>query len=397
MQFPILEFLLGLVLAGGLGFLIAWLLRGPALTRSANYASSLEQLLAGTLRDRDTALERERGRVSGVQALQQEQVQRLAELEKELEHRELQVVTFREEAIQLARAREELAQRLARREQTLRELEGALAARNRDLGALGGFPDDPRPPGTRVTGPEREHAALIAAHEDDLSQLEARFLDEARVREAELESLRRRLQALEAATGDLRERDTQLAIARERIAELEPVAERAADAQTRASELEQELRDGAVARSKLQKRLAELEPRLREMEQRLPRTRAPGSPAGSSRSGGRNGRDGKLESAVGTPLQAGPAEPVEGAPPLKARRSRRKEPDDLKLIHGIGPALERALNELGVTSFRQIARWKDKDIERVARKLGEPPERIRRDGWVENARTEHAGKYGRGP
>ncbi len=397
MQFGFLEVLLGLVLAAGLGFAIAWLLRGPALTRSANYANSLEQLLAGTMRDRETALERERGKLSGVQALQQEQTGRLAELEKELEHRELQVVTFREEAIQLARTREELGQRLARREQAMQNLEAALAARTRELTELGVYRDSTRLPGTRVTGPERELAALVAAHEDDLAQLEAQYLDQAQAREAELESVRQRLHALEVAAAELGERDAQLAIARERIAELEPLAERAVSAQSRSRELEQELRDGEAARSKLQKRLADLELRVREMEQ------GPigGGARGSSHGGG-NGRERKPKpdpGGIGTSQAAG-SESVDsgGATPrTKSRRSNRRVQDDLKLVSGIGPAIERALNELGVTSFRQIARWKDKDIERVARKLGEPPERIRRDGWVESARTEHAGKYGRGP
>jgi predicted flap endonuclease-1-like 5' DNA nuclease len=407
MQLNLWEVLVGLVLAAGIGSAIAWALRSQALARSATYVRSLEQLLAGTLRDRDAALERERVRLSGAQALQHEQVQRLVELEKELEHRELQVITFREEAIQLARTREELGQRLARREQTVRELESALAARSRDLEELEAFRDGARLPGARGTGPERELAALLAAHESDLAQLEARFLDESRARESELESLRLRLGALEAAARELGERDAQLAIARERIAELEPLAERAVVARSQALELEQELRDAEAARSKLQKRLAELEPRLRELEQRLTGSVPSRSPAESSPTRGSNTQEGKAaaSSAETDPGQTDPlpprapdtAESAEATPRVRSRRSRRIEQDDLKLIHGIDSAIERALNELGVTSFRQIAKWKEKDIERIARKLEEAPERIHKDGWVEGARREHIGKYGRGP
>ena len=38
-------------------------------------------------------------------------------------------------------------------------------------------------------------------------------------------------------------------------------------------------------------------------------------------------------------------------------------PDDLKLIVGIGPVLERMLHQLGVATYRQIARWSERDID----------------------------------
>ena len=38
-------------------------------------------------------------------------------------------------------------------------------------------------------------------------------------------------------------------------------------------------------------------------------------------------------------------------------------PDDLKLIVGIGPVLERMLHRLGVATYRQIARWSERDID----------------------------------
>ncbi|CAG0970838.1 hypothetical protein BURK1_01213 [Burkholderiales bacterium] len=69
-------------------------------------------------------------------------------------------------------------------------------------------------------------------------------------------------------------------------------------------------------------------------------------------------------------------------------------PDDLKLIVGIGPMLERMLHQLGVTSFRQIAHWSERDIDAFDAKLAEFPGRIRRDGWVVQARALHQSKYG---
>ncbi len=69
-------------------------------------------------------------------------------------------------------------------------------------------------------------------------------------------------------------------------------------------------------------------------------------------------------------------------------------PDDLKLIVGVGPVLERMLYQLGVTTFRQIARWSEHDIDEFDAKLPEFPGRIRRDAWVTQARALHQSKYG---
>ncbi len=69
-------------------------------------------------------------------------------------------------------------------------------------------------------------------------------------------------------------------------------------------------------------------------------------------------------------------------------------PDDLKLIVGVGPVLERMLQQLGVATFRQIAYWSERDIDEFDAKLPEFPGRIRRDAWVTQARALHQSKYG---
>jgi predicted flap endonuclease-1-like 5' DNA nuclease len=70
------------------------------------------------------------------------------------------------------------------------------------------------------------------------------------------------------------------------------------------------------------------------------------------------------------------------------------EPDDLKLIVGVGPVLERMLRNLGVTTFRQIARWTSREVAEFDAKLPEFPGRIVRDQWVTQARALHESKYG---
>jgi len=69
-------------------------------------------------------------------------------------------------------------------------------------------------------------------------------------------------------------------------------------------------------------------------------------------------------------------------------------PDDLKLIVGVGPVLERMLQRMGVGSYRQIARWSEHDIDAFDARLPEFRGRIRRDGWVAQARALHQSKYG---
>jgi len=73
------------------------------------------------------------------------------------------------------------------------------------------------------------------------------------------------------------------------------------------------------------------------------------------------------------------------------------EPDDLKLIVGIGPVLERMLHNLGVTTFRQIARWSERDSAEFDARLPEFPGRIVRDQWVTQARELHQAKFGEPP
>ncbi|MGE5738962.1 MAG: hypothetical protein ACM34F_08715 [Betaproteobacteria bacterium] len=72
-------------------------------------------------------------------------------------------------------------------------------------------------------------------------------------------------------------------------------------------------------------------------------------------------------------------------------------PDDLKLIVGIGPVIERMLYQMGIGTYRQIAHWSERDIDDFDARLREFPGRIRRDAWVTQARALHASKYGSPP
>lgn len=75
-------------------------------------------------------------------------------------------------------------------------------------------------------------------------------------------------------------------------------------------------------------------------------------------------------------------------------RDLSQQEDDLKLILGIGPALERTLNEMGVRTFRQIAAWTEAEVNDMAARLGSFGSRIKRDNWVRRAKEQHYIKYG---
>jgi NADH-quinone oxidoreductase subunit E len=72
-------------------------------------------------------------------------------------------------------------------------------------------------------------------------------------------------------------------------------------------------------------------------------------------------------------------------------------PDDLKMIAGIGPVLERALNQYGITSFAQIAALRKREIAELEEKM-KFPGRIERDEWIKQAKALARGgaaEYGR--
>ena len=84
------------------------------------------------------------------------------------------------------------------------------------------------------------------------------------------------------------------------------------------------------------------------------------------------------------PAKATPAAPKKKPAPSKAKAPSKK--DDLKQISGVGPALEKKLHGMGVTSFQQIADWKAADIKEVDEKLNFKG-RIQREGWVKQAKS----------
>jgi large subunit ribosomal protein L21 len=91
--------------------------------------------------------------------------------------------------------------------------------------------------------------------------------------------------------------------------------------------------------------------------------------------------------AAAAKTEAAPAE----KPATKSKPAAVEFVDDLKMIGGVGPALEKKLHDAGVTSLKQIAGWKKADIAEFDEKL-DFKGRIEREEWVAQAKDLVAGK-----
>ena len=104
-------------------------------------------------------------------------------------------------------------------------------------------------------------------------------------------------------------------------------------------------------------------------------------------------------SGSGAPIAAAEKKPAakKAAPKAEAKAETKKAApakaakaeagaDDLKVLSGVGPALEKKLHEAGVTTFAQVAAWTADDIAEMDEKLSFKG-RIEREGWVEQAKA----------
>lgn len=77
--------------------------------------------------------------------------------------------------------------------------------------------------------------------------------------------------------------------------------------------------------------------------------------------------------------------PTKKAGPVRLKKAQGKA-DDLKMISGVGPKLEKTLNGLGFWHFHQIAKWKKSDVAIVDNELTFKG-RIERDDWIIQAKA----------
>ena len=94
-------------------------------------------------------------------------------------------------------------------------------------------------------------------------------------------------------------------------------------------------------------------------------------------------------SAEPAPAKKKPAKPKKPSGPKKPRtlkQARRGKADDLKLIKGVGPQLEKLCNKLGFYHFDQVAAWTKDEVVWVDENLEGFKGRVSRDKWVKQAK-----------
>lgn len=108
--------------------------------------------------------------------------------------------------------------------------------------------------------------------------------------------------------------------------------------------------------------------------------------------------DAKPEPVKDKPAAAKPAPKPEAAAPAAQSEGpelldspREGGADDLKMIKGVGPGLEKKLNDAGVYHFDQIAKWGEDDVAAMDDKLSFRG-RITRDDWIGQAKALAAGE-----
>ncbi len=91
-----------------------------------------------------------------------------------------------------------------------------------------------------------------------------------------------------------------------------------------------------------------------------------------------------------------PVEPVAAAPvaavtswstgTTKLGTAAAGHEDDLKVVSGIGPVMEKTLKEFDIQSWEQLAAFTAEDVAKVTEAISAFPGRIERDKWVEQAK-----------
>lgn len=95
----------------------------------------------------------------------------------------------------------------------------------------------------------------------------------------------------------------------------------------------------------------------------------------------------KAAAKTATASKAAARKPVaaDGQPEV-LKKARASGADDLKQIKGVGPGLEKTLNELGFYHFDQVAGWRKKEVEWVDSRL-KFKGRIERDEWIKQCKV----------
>ena len=107
----------------------------------------------------------------------------------------------------------------------------------------------------------------------------------------------------------------------------------------------------------------------------------------------RNGHRQDLTSVTITEILVGGAKPTgkKAEKKVAAPVAAATGTDDISLIGGIGPKIFKALTDMGITTFAQVAAWTPEDVERIETEIKQKG-RVAREEWIEQANELIAGK-----
>ncbi len=208
----------------------------------------------------------------------------------------------------------------------------------------------------------KDHNTLKATHDTTLGELSDA--------NAEIERLRAKVQGLEVEKGNLhgdlfslrKDHDT----LKTNFADLE--ANGSANASV----------DNSAEVAKLKADLAACKSARKDLEEKLAEAKKSASAAVAAPAKKLSAEDKKLKSDAAK-------ERVTSSLGTRIPKATAADADDLKLISGVGPFIEKKMNALGIFTFEQISKF-DKDfIDTVTDAIEFFPGRIERDDWVSQA------------
>ena len=403
-----------ILVAAAIGVMMGWLLRSFATSEKRQQLSEIATRLRGREHELDTLNHELKVRTSAVQMLEGKMITSeaalkdlTADLAAKVEQLTALQTEVREKGVRLhaaERERDTLRREVEEAEATIRlkaagfaemqtqmeNAEDVLISRDQEIATLKTWVEQLAP-----------KDAEIARQRSRIEELEP-FLERTRRLEREQEQDRARASAAlqakeqEIAQTQARTRELDMELARLRTQNQEDLTrftetlkERDADIQhLRATVEELEMFRGEVEKKDIALREAE-ERRVMDVSEREEEIGALRKRLVEYRVARRFSAQSKSPSAATD--SASHDTPAAGR---GAGKHRQAQKDDLKQIHGIGPVMERVLNRMGMFTFRQIAEWKDQDVEHMASELNTFPDRIRHDNWIAGAKEQHFLKYG---
>ena len=384
----VLQMILCLAVAAVIGAIVGWLLRHRSAESHTHRLTDLETELRVKDQALDTAIYELKVKTSAVMALES----KLTSLESLGRSAQAELASRQDH---IDRLQSDLKESQARNVSSQSEFQTQLERLADQETTLASYANEVRQANAARTKAQQD----LAAKEQDVIDLQQRLVD-ADNRLIELDRLRAKLEELEPAQGRLHWLEVQL-------------SEREAHHRTLVHRFEQDLaaRDRRLTeQAEHTQALHDKDLRIRTLEQRLAELHAlQAELAGQAKIMGDQEEEisrlrkrlGEVRAALrvrddGGPVLARPNGPANQLslqmPSPKMAGGPRK--DDLKKIHGISPAIERALNKLGTFTYVQIAKWKPSDIARIAKKLDALPGRVKPDHWIAGAKKQHREKYG---